>query len=90
MLSRGYEVTVGKLDDQEIDFIRYKGSDKIYIQVDYLLDENSTQREFGNLESIGDNFPKYVISSDLVDKSKNGIKHYNIIDFLLEDNLNNG
>lgn len=86
MLSRGYEVTVGKLDDQEIDFICYKGSDKIYIQVAYLLDENSTQREFGNLESVGDNFPKYVISSDLVDKSKNGIKHYNIIDFLLEDN----
>ena len=86
MLSRGYEVTIGKLDNQEIDFICYKGSDKIYIQVAYLLDENSTKREFGNLEAISDNFPKYVISSDLVDKSKNGIKHYNIIDFLLEDN----
>ena len=84
MLSRGYEIQVGKLDEQEIDFICYKGSEKIYIQVAYLINESDMDREFGNLEKIPDNYPKYVISGDLLDLSKNGIIHKNIIDFLLE------
>jgi predicted AAA+ superfamily ATPase len=85
MLCRGYEVRVGKLAEQEIDFICYKGKDRIYIQVAYLLDSEKTlEREFGNLEKITDNYPKYVISGDLVDFSKNGIRHFNIIDFLLD------
>lgn len=84
MLSRGYEVRVGKLEEREIDFICYKGNDRIYIQVAYLLDSEKTlEREFGNLEKITDNYPKYMISGDLVDFSKSGIKHFNIIDFLL-------
>ena len=84
MLSRGYEIQVGKLDEQEIDFICYKGSEKIYIQVAYLINESDMDREFGNLEKIPDNYPKYVISGDILDLSKNGIIHKNIIDFLLE------
>lgn len=84
LLSRGYTVHVGKTDDYEIDFIANKGADKIYIQVCYLLSTDDTiKREFGNLERINDNYPKYVISGDLPDFSRNGIKHFNIIDFLL-------
>ena len=85
MLSRGYEVKVGKLDTQEIDFVCYKGQKKLYIQVAYVLSEDCIAREFGNLEKIDDNYPKYVISSDIVDLSRNGIVHNNIIDFLLDE-----
>ena len=84
MLSRGYEVQVGKLDEQEIDFICYRGNEKLYIQVAYLINEYDVKREFGNLEKVRDNYPKYVISGDLVDLSRNGIIHRNIIDFLLD------
>lgn len=84
LLTRGYDVTIGKMDEYEIDFIAYKGKDKVYIQVCYLLASDETiKREFGNLEKIHDNFPKYVISGDLPDFSRNGIKHFNIIEFLL-------
>lgn len=83
MLSRGYDVKTGKLDTQEIDFVCYKGQKKLYIQAAYVLTEDCIEREFGNLEKIDDNYPKYVISSDIVDMSRNGIVHYNIIDFLL-------
>ena len=86
LLYRGYDVKVGKTDDYEIDFVAYKGSDTLYVQVCYLLASTETvEREFGNLERIKDNFPKYVISGDLPDFSRNGIKHYNIINFLLNE-----
>lgn len=84
LLHRGYKVRVGKTDDYEIDFVAYKGKDTIYVQVCYLLATQETiAREFGNLDRINDNYPKYVISSDIPDFSRNGIKHYNIIEFLL-------
>ena len=83
MRSRGYEVQVGKLDDTEIDFICYRGDEKLYIQVAYLITPADEEREFGNLERLHDNYPKYVISGDLVNLSRNGIIHRNIIDFLL-------
>ena len=86
LLCRGYDVKVGKTDDYEIDFVAYKGSDTLYVQVCYLLASTETvEREFGNLERIKDNYPKYVISGDLPDFSRNGIKHYNIIKFLLNE-----
>ncbi len=85
MLSRGYEVQVGKLNEQEIDFICYKGKEKMYIQVAYLINDHDMDREFGNLEKIEDNYPKYVISGDLIDLSRNGIMHKNIIQFLLQE-----
>lgn len=84
LLQRGYKVRVGKTDDYEIDFVAYKGNDIAYFQVCYLLSSPETiDREFGNLLRINDNYPKYVISGDLPDFSRNGIKHYNIINFLL-------
>ena len=86
LLYRGYDVKVGKTDDYEIDFVAYKGSDTLYVQVCYLLASTETvEREFGNLERIKDNYPKYVISGDLPDFSRNGIRHYNIIKFLLNE-----
>lgn len=86
LLCRDYDVKVGKTDDYEIDFVAYKGSDILYVQVCYLLASPETiEREFGNLERIKDNYPKYVISGDLPDFSRNGIKHYNIVKFLLNE-----
>lgn len=84
MLSRGYEIHVGKIGDYEVDFICLKGREKIYIQVAYLLvDRSVIEREFRPLLKIEDNFPKYVVSSDKHDFSNNGIIHKNIIEFLL-------
>lgn len=84
LVYRGYTVYVGKTDAYEIDFVATKGNELIYIQVCYLLASPETiNREFGNLARINDNYPKYVISGDLPDFSRNGIKHFNIIDFLL-------
>jgi hypothetical protein len=85
LLSRGYKVNIGKIGEQEIDFIATRADKKIYIQVAYLLaDEKTIEREFGALEKIGDNYPKYVLSMDkFYDRLKNGIKWINIIDFLV-------
>ena len=85
LLARGYDVKVGKTDHYEIDFVAYKGKERIYVQVCYLLASPETlEREFGNLERINDNYPKYVISGDLPDFSRNGIRHFNIVRFLLD------
>lgn len=88
MLSRGYEINVGKIGDYEVDFICLKGREKIYIQVAYLLaDDSVVEREFRPLLKIEDNFPKYVVSGDKHDFSNNGIIHKNIIEFLLSPTL---
>jgi predicted AAA+ superfamily ATPase len=79
-----YEVCTGKLDEKEIDFIATRGSEKLYVQVSYLLADPATVgREFSPLEAVNDNFPKLVLSLDPVNRSRNGIKHQHIIDFLL-------
>ena len=86
LLRRGYTVTVGKEGNKEVDFVCDKRGELIYIQVTYLLASPETiQREFGVYDNIRDNFPKYVVSLDEFDMSRNGIKHRNIRDFLLED-----
>ena len=84
LLRRGYKITVGKIGDKEIDFVCTYKNDKIYVQVTYLLaSEETIEREFGVLEQIPDNYPKYVVSMDEIDFSRNGIKHMNIREFLL-------
>lgn len=89
LLRRGYEVRVGRSGNKEIDFVCYKIDEKIYIQVTYLLaSEETIQREFGVYDDIQDNFPKYVVSLDEFDMSRDGIKHRNIRDFLLEKEWN--
>lgn len=86
LLRRGYLVTVGKSGDKEIDFVCEKRGKKLYVQVTYLLaSEETVNREFGVYDDIRDNFPKYVVSLDEFDLSRNGIKHRNIMDFLLAD-----
>lgn len=88
-LRRGYHVTVGKAGDKEIDFVCDKRGEKLYIQVAYLLASDETiSREFGVYDTIRDNFPKYVVSLDEFDMSRNGIKHCNIRDFLLMEEWN--
>ncbi|MFU0553735.1 hypothetical protein [Gardnerella vaginalis] len=63
-----------------------KCGEKLYVQVTYLLaSEETVNREFGAYDAIRDNFPKYVVSLDEFDMSRNGIKHRNIRDFLLSD-----
>ena len=84
LLRRGYGVTIGRVGDKEIDFVCTRQADKIYIQVTYLLASDETiSREFGVYDNIRDNYPKYVVSLDEFDMSRNGIKHRNIRDFLL-------
>ncbi len=85
LLIRGYDVYTGKTKEGEIDFIATNTEEKLYFQVAYLLEDPKTKiREFGAYEGINDNYPKYVLSMDKVDFSKDGIIHKNIIDWLLE------
>ena len=83
---KGYDVFVGKMDQLEVDFVATKGNQTIYIQVCYLLAEESTiKREFLPLRQIKDNFPKYVVTMDQRWKDQiEGIRHIHIADFLLE------
>ena len=83
LLRRGYAVTVGKAGDKEIDFVCEQRGQKLYVQVAYLLATPETvEREFRVYDSIRDNFPKYVVSLDEFDMSRDGIKHMNIREFL--------
>lgn len=89
LLRRGYMVTVGRIGDKEIDFVCDKQGEKLYVQIAYLLaSEETIAREFGAYENVRDNFPKYVVSMDEIDMSRNGIKHRNIRDFLLLEEWN--
>ena len=85
LIRLGYKVTVGQMYATEIDFVGTKGDDTIYVQAAYLISEESTfEREFGNLQKINDNYPKYVISmTPFMDSSKyEGIIHIPLADFL--------
>jgi predicted AAA+ superfamily ATPase len=80
-----YEVSVGKKDNLEIDFVGLKQGKRIYVQVTYLLvDEITKKREFGNLRSIQDNYPKFVVSMDEFyrESDNEGIKHFHLREFL--------
>ena len=82
--SRGYKVSVGVLNQLEIDFIAEKQNDIKYIQVCYLLNsEDTVEREFGSLEKISNNYEKIVVSMDkFFPEERNGIFHKYLIDFL--------
>ena len=85
LISRGYDVKVGTLENGGIDFIATRFEEKKYFQVAFHLNDDIIDREFGVYNNIGDNYPKYVISADTFDFSQNGIIHKNIIDFLLNN-----
>ena len=84
LIIRGYNVFTGKTYKGEVDFVAIKDGKKCFIQVTYLLASQETiQREFGAYKPITDASPKYVMSLDKLDMSRDGIVHLNIIDFLL-------
>lgn len=84
LLRRGYNLSVGKNKDMEIDFIALKGDKKLYMQVSMsVLDESVEKREFAPFYSIKDNYPKYLVTMDRIDMSKDGIIHLNLYDFLM-------
>ena len=83
----GYEVHVGVLNAGEVDFVCTKPGKTVYVQASYIISEESTrQREFGPLEKIRDNHPKYVISATplLTQRDENGITHLSLRQFLKE------
>ena len=85
LLVRNNEVYVGKTRNGEIDFLAIKDNKKEYYQVAYYLtDQTVIDREFNAFSEVRDNYPKYVISMDEMDFSREGIIHKNAIDFLLE------
>lgn len=89
LFRRGYDVHVGRVGDKEIDFVATRQNEKIYVQVSYMLASESTiEREFGVYNLVRDNWPKYVVSMDELDMSRDGVKHVNIIEFLLAADWN--
>jgi predicted AAA+ superfamily ATPase len=85
LLRRGFNVYIGQLLQKEIDFIATRGDEKYYIQVCYLLaDDTVVEREFSPLREIRDNYPKLVLSMDPIwNYNKDGIERRNIVDWLL-------
>jgi len=86
LIRRGYNVSIGKVDDLEIDFIAEKYGDRFYFQVAAtVLDSTTFEREVASLKKVSDNYPKYIISMDEYPMGLNGIHQINVIDFLLGD-----
>jgi predicted AAA+ superfamily ATPase len=85
----GYSVTVGHERNREIDFIAQRNNETLYVQVCYILEnQNTIDREFGNLLAIKNNYPKMVVSMDTSSNtSYQGIKHQHIKDFCQEITL---
>jgi predicted AAA+ superfamily ATPase len=85
LIRRGYRVSTGKVDNLEVDFVAEKDSERLYIQVCYLLASPETEeREFSSLEKIDDNYPKMVLSMDRHwGSNRNGIVRQHVLDFLL-------
>ena len=92
LVSMGYKVNVGQLQAGEIDFVCIKkaGTKRIYIQAAYLIANDETrEREFGNLHNIKDNYPKYVVSMTpgVTRSDDNGVTHLHLRNFLMLDDL---
>lgn len=85
LLRRGYRVFTGRSGEKEIDFVAEKGDKKIYVQVSFRMDSQSTiDREFSPLLEIRDHHPKYVVTLDEIWQDNiEGIRHVHIADFLL-------
>ncbi len=87
LLHRGYNVSIGKINNNEVDFIATKFNEKLYIQVtDSLLEDSTRIREFASLKAINDNFEKIILTLDnlFVNTNDEGIKVLNLIDWLIE------
>lgn len=88
LLRRGYRVNIGRVGTMEIDFVARKPGGQIeYYQVSQsVLDPNTLQRELAPLEKTGDNYPKYLLTRDYDDTIYNGIRHQNVLEWLLQKN----
>jgi hypothetical protein len=89
LLRNGYRVFVGINGNKEIDFMAEKNDERLYIQVSYMLvDDQTIQREFGNLIAIDDNYPKYVVTMDELSAGTayKGIRQIHLRDFLMNYN----
>ena len=86
LLRRGYDVSIGKIDNQEVDFIATTADDKLYIQVtESMQSEDVRKRELAPLQKIRDNYEKIVLSLEPgLDASYDGIKSLNLVDWLLD------
>lgn len=87
LIRRGYEVYIGKIGENEIDFIAMSEGEKKYIQVtETILGDETREREISPLKDINDHYEKIILTMDRVFTgiSEEGIKIVNIIDFLLE------
>lgn len=84
-LRRGYDVSIGKIDNSEVDFIATNTNDKMYVQVtEAMTSEDVRKRELAPLQKISDNYEKIVLSLNLgMDSSYDGIKSINLIDWLI-------
>lgn len=88
LLKRGYNVSIGKIQDKEVDFIATKSNEKKYIQVtETMTSEDTRTREVQPLKSINDNYEKIVLTTDnlFINTDDEGIKIINLIDWLLKD-----
>ena len=86
LLYKGYEIYIGKTKTGEVDFIARKDNQTKYIQVTYeMKNETTREREFNAFNGINDSYPKYIISLDDKDYSKEGIINLNLIDFLMKE-----
>ena len=82
LIKRGYDVTIGRVNGSEVDFVCRNYNETFYIQVCDEIHESDIEREFGPLLKIKDAYPKYIVSRDKSDKSFDGIKHINLLKFL--------
>ena len=86
--SQDYSISVGRIGKLECDFIlRDHKMNYAYVQVAYTiaLSKKTEDREYKSLESIRDNYPKYVMTTDYLLQNRNGIKHVNLIDFIISN-----
>lgn len=83
-----YAVSVGRIGKLECDFIlRDREMNYAYVQTAYTiaLDKETEEREYRALEAIKDNYSKYVMTTDYLLQKRNGIKHVNLMDFMMRE-----
>ncbi len=88
LMKRGYSITIGKIQNLEVDFICKRPGKTFYVQVSESINDPTTrEREFKSFEKIKDYYPKYIVTTDQINYSHNGIIHMNILEFLRNDAL---
>lgn len=92
LLRRGYKIWTGTTRNTEVDFVcKTQTGDIVYFQVAWILsDKSTTEREFGALEKINDNYPKYLLTTDSFTQDRKGVKHVNVFKWLLATRLIEG